>query len=207
LRAGVLTTDNNEKLTFYRAVAEAHPKDIRALNNVGCTLLSLGRTDEAITAFDRAKAIENNDVIKNNTAFAYLANGDMVKAEELFNSMTAATAGSRYGLGTIAITKGQYDQAVNLFGTEPSNNLALALILKGDLNRAKSTLESLTGIAKNGLSSYLKAIVGSRLDDKTYMISALKEAVGLNPAMKGWAKSDLEFAKYFADSAFTGLVQ
>ena len=47
--------------------------------------------------FDKAKAIENNDVVKNNTGFAYLVNGDLAKAEELFNSMTAATAGIKMG--------------------------------------------------------------------------------------------------------------
>jgi Flp pilus assembly protein TadD len=207
LHAGALTNDLNEKLSYYRTAAQSFPKCIRAHNNVGTTLLNLGRTDEAIASFDRAKAIENNDVVKNNTAFAYLAKGDFAQAEELFNSMTTATPESRYGLGTIAIIKGEYDRAVNFFGSEPSNNLALAQILKGDVNRAKTTLESLTGAAKNGLTSYLRAIVGSRLDDKNYMISALREALNLNSDMKAYAKSDLEFAKFFSDSAFSGLLQ
>ena len=63
----------------------------------------------------------------------------MVKAEEYFTSMTAATAESKWGLGYIAITKGEYDKAVNYFGTEPSFNLALAQVLKGDVNKAKLT--------------------------------------------------------------------
>ena len=31
--------------------------------------MALGKTDEAIVAFEKAKAIENNDVIKNNLGF------------------------------------------------------------------------------------------------------------------------------------------
>jgi hypothetical protein len=121
--------------------------------------------------------------------------------------MTAATTESKWGLGVIAITKGEYDKAVNYFGTEPCFNLALAQVLKGDVTKAKATLDSMTEMCKCGKPSYLKAIVGARLDDKTYMLNGLKEAIGFKPEWKAYAKTDLEFAKFFADSAFTGLVQ
>ena len=78
---------------------------------------------------------------------AALVKGDMAKAEEYFNSMTAATPESKWGLGVIAITKGEYDKAVNYFGTEPCFNLALALVLKGDVNKAKATLDSMKNFA------------------------------------------------------------
>ena len=207
LHAGALTSDLNEKLAFYKSTADAHPKCVRAHNNVAVTYLYLGKPDDAIAALDKAKAIANNDVVKSNTAFAYVLKGDMVKAEELFNSMTAATPESRYGLGIVAITKGEYDKAVNFFGNEASNNLALAQVLKGDVNRAKTTLESLTGEAKTALTSYLKAIVGSRLDDKAYTLNALKEAASLSPEFRAAMKNDIEFAKYFSDSSFAGLFQ
>jgi tetratricopeptide (TPR) repeat protein len=207
LHAGTIATDANDKLAFYKAAAENDPKCIRAQNNIGCALLDLGKTDEALAAFDKAKALENNDVVKNNTGFAYLVKGDMAKAEELFNSMTAATPESKWGLGVIAITKGEYDKAVNYFGTEPCFNLALAQVLKGDVNKAKATLDSMKEMCKCGKPSYLKGIVGARLDDKTYMLNGLKEAIGFKPEWKAYAKTDLEFAKFFADSAFTGLVQ
>jgi Flp pilus assembly protein TadD len=207
LHAGALTTDANEKLAFYKAAAESFPKDIRAHNNAGCALLSLDKADEALASFEKAKAIENNDVVKNNTGFAYLVKGDLVKAEELFNSMTAATTESKWGLGVIAITKGEYDKAVNFFGTEPCYNLALAQLLKGDVTKAKATLDSMTEMCKCGKPSYLKGIVGARLDDKTYMLNGLKEAFGFNADLKAYAKTDLEFAKFFADDAFKALVQ
>ena len=144
LHAGALTTDLNEQLKFYQATAQAYPKCVRAHNNIGVTLMYLGRTDEALASFETAKTIMNNDVVKNNLGFAMLVKGDMVKAEEYFNSMTTATADSKWGLGVIAITKGEYDKAVNYFGTEPCFNLALAHLLKGDLTKAKSTLDSTT---------------------------------------------------------------
>jgi Flp pilus assembly protein TadD len=207
LHAGTLATDDNDKLAFFTAAAENDPKCVRAQNNIGCALLSLGKADDALAAFEKAKALENNDVVKNNTGFAYLLKNDMVKAEELFNSMTAATTESKWGLGVIAITKGEYDKAVNNFGTEPCYNLALAQLLKGDVSKAKATLDSMTEMCKCGKPSYLKGIVGARLDDKTYMLNGLKEAFGFNADLKAYAKTDLEFAKFFADDAFKALVQ
>lgn len=207
LHAGALATDPNEKLAFYQTTAQNFPKCIRAHNNVGATYLSLGKADEALAALEKAKAIQNNDVVKNNEGFAYLLKGDIAKAEELFNSMTAATTESKWGLGVIAITKGEYDKAVNYFGNEPCFNLALAQVLKGDVSKAKATLDSMKEMCKCGKPSYLKGIVGARLDDKTYMLNGLKEAIGFKADWKAYAKTDLEFAKYFADDAFKAVVQ
>jgi tetratricopeptide (TPR) repeat protein len=207
LRAGALTTDMNEKLKFYQATAESYPKCIRAANNIGCSYMGLGKTDEAIAAFEKAKAIENNDVIKNNLGFGSLVKGDLVKAEEYFNSMTAATSESKWGLGVIAITKGEYDKAVNYFGSEPCGNLALAQLLKGDVNKAKLTLDGIKDLGKSGKPSYLKAIVGARLDDRNYMLNNLREAIGIKADWKAYAKTDLEFAKFFNDDTFKSTVQ
>jgi tetratricopeptide (TPR) repeat protein len=207
LRAGVLTTDINEQLRFYQAAAESYPRDIRTQNDIGFTYMALGKTNEAIAAFEKAKAIQNNDMIKNNLGFGSLVKGDLVKAEEYFNSMTAATPESKWGLGVIAITKGEYDKAVNYFGTEPCFNLALALVLKGDINKAKVTLDGMKELCKCGKPSYLKAIIGARLDDRNYMLNNLREAIGFKADWKAYAKTDLEFAKYFSDDAFKSTVQ
>ncbi|HVN57820.1 MAG TPA: hypothetical protein VMT63_05955 [Bacteroidales bacterium] len=207
LYAATLTKDVNEKLGYYQTASELFPKCIRAANNVGYCYLLLGKADEAVTALEKAKAIENNDIVKNNFGFAYLLKGDAAKAEEFFTSMTTATAESKYGLGILAIKKAAYDQAVNYFGSEPSYNLALALLLKGDVNKAKVTLESLKELCKCGKPSYLKAVVGARLDDRTYAFNNLREATGLKADWKAYAKTDLEFAKYFNDDTFKGIVQ
>jgi len=207
LRAASLTTDLNEQLKFYQAAAESNPKDFRAQNNIGNTYMALGKTDEAIAAFEKAKAIENNDVVKNNLGFGSLVKGDLPKAEEYFNSMTTATPESKWGLGVIAITKGEYDKAVNYLGTEPSYNLALAQYLKGDVPKAKATLDSMKDLGKTGKPSYLKAVIGARTDDKNYMLTNLREAVGFNADWKAYAKTDIEFAKFFNDDTFKSTIQ
>jgi len=206
LYAATLTKEANDQLKFYQAAAEANPKEFRAWNNLGYTLMVLGRTDEAITAFERAKAIDNNDVVKSNLGYTALVKGDLTKAEEYFNSMTAASNESKWGLGAISMTKGEYDRAVNYFGTESSFNNALAQLLKGDANRAKAILDSMEP-SKNGVSSYLKAVVGARLDDRNYMLAGLREAVAANADWKAYAKTDLELAKFWNDDTFKTVVQ
>lgn len=207
LRAASLSQDPNEALKFYQAAADNNPKDVRPINNVGHTYMTLGRIDDAIAAFEKARAIENNDVVKNNLGIASLAKGDVNKALEYFNSMTAATPESKWGLGTIAIIQGKYDEAVNSFGSEPSFNLALAQVLKGDVNRAKTTLDNVKDPAKTGKPAYLKAVVGARLDDRNFALNNLREAVATKADLKGFAKTDLEFAKYFNDDTFKSTVQ
>jgi len=207
LYAATLTEDKNEKLSFYKSTLEAYPKCIRAANNVGYAYMALGKTDEAIAAYEVAKAINNTDVIKNNLAFSYLVKGDYVKAKETFTSMTAATTESKYGLGVLALIDGKYDDAVNYFGSEPCFNLALAQVLKKDANKAKVTLDSMKEMCKCGKPSYLKAIVGARLDDRNYMLDGLREAVGFKADWKAYAKTDLEFAKYWNDDTFKSIVQ
>ncbi len=207
LYSATLTQDLNEQLKSYQAAAEKNSKCIRAHNNIGYTYMALGKTDEAIAAFEAAKAIQNNDVVKNNLGFTSLVKGDMAQAEEYFNSMTAATKESKYGLGIIAITKGEYDNAVNYFGTEPDVNNALALVLKGDLNKAKTMLDGMKELCKCGKPSYLKAVIGARLDDRDYALNNLREAIGFKADWKAYAKTDLEFAKYFNDDTFKAAVQ
>jgi len=206
LYAATLTKDQNEQLKFYQTALTNFPKCIRAQNNIGCLSMALGKVDDAIAAFEKAKAMENNDVVKNNLGMGALVKGDKVKAEEYFTSMTAATAESKWGMGVISITKGEYDKAVNYFGSEPCFNAALALALKGDNNKAKVTLDAVKDPCK-GKTAYLKGVVGARLDDRNYMLNGLREAIGVNADWKAYAKTDLEFAKFFNDDTFKSAVQ
>jgi len=207
LYAGTLTKDANEQLAFYKAALEAYPKCIRAANNIGYALMSLGKTDEAIVAYEAAKLINDNDVVKNNLAFCYLVKGDYAKAKEVFTSMTSATTESKWGLGVLSLIEGKYDDAVNYFGSEPCFNLALAQVLKKDVSKAKVTLDSAKELCPDGRGAYLKAVVGARLDDRNYMLDGLREAAAVKADWKAYAKTDLEFAKFWNDDTFKSIVQ
>ena len=206
LYAASLTTDAEEMLKFYQMAAAKDPKCYRAWNDVGYAYLRLGKPDEAMAALENAKALKNDDIVKSNMGFAALVKGNYTAATEYFNSMSASTPESKFGLGTIAIHEGKYDQAVNLLGDTPSLNLGLAQLLKGDINKAKVTMDAVKA-CKCGRPSYLKAVIGARLDDRDYMLNNLREAVGFNAEWAGYAKTDLEFAKFFTDDTFMSIVK
>jgi tetratricopeptide (TPR) repeat protein len=206
LYAGSLTTDPDEMLKFYQLASNKDPRDYRVWNDLGYTYLAMGKPVEGMAALEKAKALKNDDVVKNNMGFAALLNGDVKAASEYFNSMSASTPESRFGLGTIAIHEGKYDQAVNLLGDKPSMNLALAQLLKGDLNKAKATMDAVPP-CKCGAPSYLKAVIGARMDNKDAVINNLREAIGYNANWMNYAKTDLEFAKYFKDETFMSIVK
>ena len=206
LYAATLTNDPNEMLKYYQLAAEKEPKCFRAWNNIGWAYLQMGKADDAVVALEKAKALKNDDVVKNNLGFAALLKGDIKGAAEYFNSMSAATPESKFGLGTIAIHEGKYDQAVNMLGDKPTMNLALAQLLKGDLNKAKTTMDAVKP-CKCGAPSYLKAVIAARLDNKDGVISGLREAIGYNSDWKNYAMTDLEFSKYFTDDAFIAVTK
>ncbi len=206
LYAATLTNDPNEMLKYYQLATEKEPKCFRAWNNVGWAYLQMGKADDAMVALEKAKALKNDDNVKNNMGFAALLKGDIKGAAEYFNSMSAATPESKFGLGTIAIHEGKYDQAVNMLGDKPTMNLALAQLLKGDVNKAKTTMDAVKP-CKCGAPSYLKAVIAARLDNKDGVLSGLREAVGYNSDWKNYAQTDLEFAKYFTDDAFIAVTK
>jgi len=206
LYAATLTDDLDEKLKYYRIAARQHPQCMRAHNNIGYVLLKQGNVDEAKNAFEDASEIADNDVVKNNLGFVALMNGNKDEAESYFNSMSGSTSESEYGLGTIAIMDGEYDKAVNYFGNEASYNNALAHVLKGDLTKAKNMLDNMT-MTEGGYPSYLKAIIGARMDNSNYMLENLREAVNYNADWKEFAAEDLEFANFLNDSEFTAIVE
>ena len=206
LYAASLTDDLKEQLKYYEIAASQHPKCLRAHNNVAAVSLELGDVDAAKTALEKAQAIKNDDVVKNNLGYVALMQGNIEEAEEYFSSITSPTKESNHGLGVIAIMNGEYDRAVNYFNNEPSFNNALAHILKEDLSKAKNMLDNME-MCKDGSTSYLKAIIGARMDNKDYMLNGLREAVDYNSDWASYAVDDVEFAKFFNDSDFLSLVQ
>jgi tetratricopeptide (TPR) repeat protein len=206
LYAATLTNDPKEMLKYYQLATEKEPKCFRAWNNVGWAYLQMGDANDAMVALEKAKALKNDDIVKNNMGFAALLNGDIKAAAEYFNSMSAATPESKFGLGTIAIHEGKYDQAVNLLGDKPTMNLALAQLLKGDINKAKTTMDAVKP-CKCGAPSYLKAVIAARQDNKDGVLNGLREAVGYNSDWKNYAQTDLEFAKFFTDDAFIAVTK
>jgi tetratricopeptide (TPR) repeat protein len=206
LYAATLTTDMNEKLTFYKSAERLYPNDWRTSNNVGCIYLQQNKLSDAKAQFDKAaKASPNNPVVMNNQAICARWSGDRKTARETLNKAKAAGSEVSYNLGLIDIQDGKYTDAVSNFGSTATFNAALAKVLSGDLDGAASTIDK--SIEKeDALSYYLKAIIGARKGNKDMLINNLRTAVQKDPSLKAKAKTDVEFLKYREDSDFQGIV-
>jgi tetratricopeptide (TPR) repeat protein len=206
LYAGTLTTDLNEKLTFYKNAERKYPNDWRCANNVGCIYLQQNKLADAKAAFGRAAALSaNNPIIMNNQAICMRWEGDRKTARETFNKAKSAGPEVSYNLGLCDIQDGKYADALTNFGANTTFNVALAKVLSGDLDGALSTIDK-SSEKEDALSYYLKAIIGARKGNKDMLINNLRTAISKDVSLKSKAKTDVEFLKYRDDAEFKGLV-
>jgi len=203
--ATLVGKDLDKMLAFYQLAVEKNPDCIRAHNNVGFTYMHMGKVAEAKAAFEKAKAIKDIDLVKNNLGYVALLEGDLDGAKTLFTSLEKPTEESNFGLGIISVVEGKYQEAVNYMGTKPTFNLALAKLLNGDAAGAKTTIDAVD--SDNEWVYYLRAIVGARTQAEDYMFNNLRSSVGKNADMKEMTKTDLEFFKYFENDTFKSIVE
>lgn len=205
LYAANLVQDMNQKLSIYQAAASKYPDDIRAKNNVGYALINLNRVDEAQTALEAAKQVQDNDIVKNNLGVVAMKKGDLKAAEELFTSAMGAGETVSYNLGIIKIIQGKYADAINYFGNSNEVNAALAKLLAKQNDAALATLNNIK--SEEAIVYYLRAIVGARTANADMLYNNLRIAAGKSEELKANAKVDMEFFKYFNEETFKSIVQ
>lgn len=206
LYAATLTNNNEEKLAIYQAAAQNFPESYRAHNNVGYVCMLLGKTAEAKAAFEKAKALKDDEVSKCNLGAVALAEGDLKTAESLSSIGMSAGEAATYNLGIIKIKQGDYAAAVNYFGSKPSFNAALAQLLNGNNEKAIATLNEL-GDNAPAIVFYLKAVASARAGKEDGVLNNLRIAVGKDAKWKEYAKKDAEFLKFAQNEAFKGIIQ
>ena len=119
-------------------------------------------------------------------------------------------AGSKvnYNLGIVSIKEGEYETAINYFGSDPSFNASLAKYLNGDDEGAFRSAANLE--MDSPYRYYLLAVIAASQDKPEVVYENLKLAVEKckNPQMmKDNAKKDLEFAKLFEEAEFKAIVE
>jgi len=206
LYAGSLVSDANQKVTIYKAASENFPTCIRAKNNLGDAYLQLGKLAEAKDAFEAARKIKSDDIVKANLGAVALAQGDLKAAEELLAGSMSAGDAVNYNLGIIKIKQGDYPAAISYFGSKPSFNAALAQLLGGNNDKAISTLNAL-GDVKDGWVYYLKAVASARGGNADGAVANLRSAINLDSKIKAYALKDAEFLKLLTNDSFKQLLQ
>ncbi len=204
LYAATLFDDNNDKLAVYKKAFANFPSCIRAANAIGYTYFQMGNMSEAKAAFEKARAIKDIEVVKNNLGAVALHEGNLEEAENLISSALAAGAAANYNMGVIKTIQGDYAAAKSYYGGTASYNAALNQLLNEETDAALSTLGKVEDDAK---VFYLRAVAGARAQRQEVVLSNLRSAVNADASLKDRAKKDLEFRAYRDNETFTSIVE
>lgn len=208
LYTATLVEDVETKAAIYKKATKVAPKCVRAHNNMGAMLFKLGKMDEAEAAFNDAKGLKDHDIVNNNLGAIALKKGEVDAAKEAFTASLGAGSKVNYNLGIVNIIEGDYEAAMNYFGSEPSYNAALAMYLNGDDQGAWRVLAGLD--KESPFRSYMLAVVAAKQDkpDVAYENLGLACEKCKSPEwMKARAAKDLEFRKLFNEPGFKAVVE
>ncbi len=192
LYTATLVDNNADKTAIYKKTTELYPSDARAYNNLASMAMIDGDVSKAKDYLDEAIKVNPDQAEPYaNRGLLELIDGDKEKAEA--DIAKATTLGDvSYAQGVLEISKGNYSSAVDLLKGDNTNTLALAQLLNKDYSGAVETLDNAT--SKDGLNSYLHAIVAARRDNKYAANSYLKQALEQDPSLEEYASKDLELA-------------
>ncbi|MGY8928909.1 MAG: tetratricopeptide repeat protein [Flavobacteriales bacterium] len=197
LFSATLFPDVSDKLAVYTSCSGAYSNDHRGYNNAGVCLMEMGRRNQAEEAFNAARSLSpNNAAVLNNVGAIARQKGMTEEAASLF-AKAGSGAEVSYNKGLVAITQGEYGSAISNMSGSASANLALAKLLNGDTNGAKTTL--MNAGDNSAISSYLLAICCARLDDAAGVKANVNAALTKDGTLKGKAQTDLEFANFSAE--------
>ena len=194
LYVATLTDDNPKKMEIYNKAASLYPGDYRIMNNLGAVQYKMKDYKGAQSSFERAAQLNpQSKEAAMNKGLIYMLDGNWTQAN--VNLGTAAgVPENKDALGVYYLSQGELAKAKVAFDDSKTNNAALAQILSKDYVAARNTLASITH--PDATTYYLTAILGARTNNETMVMSNLREAVKLDPALLARAKKDLEFKNY-----------
>ena len=195
LYAATLTDDMNEQFAIYKKASETYPQDSRAFNNMGVIHMRKNEMNEANNMFKRSNDLQENPVASNNMAIYARVNGDRKKASEGYGKAAGAGDEVNYNMGLIDLQNGNYASAVQNMKGYNTFNKALAQVLAGSTEAAKTTLNQ-SPEKDTAEGKYLMAIIAARSSDSAAVSSNLQAAYALDASLKEKAASDLEFRNY-----------
>ena len=194
LFAATLFDDLNDKLEVYQNTARVHADDYRGHNNVGVVLTDLGRMKQAEEAFNAAKALASGNGVVNTNLGAMARQNGNIEGAAAYYGKASGVAELSYNKGVLAIAQGDYGRAISSMGGSATLNLALAKILNGDANGARTTLQN--GDSDSAIADYLLAVCAARLDDGAGVRKHIRAAIDKDASLRNRALSDLEFRNH-----------
>lgn len=210
LHLASVLTDNAQKTTVYNAFNTKFPNDWRGYNGLAAISLSTGDYAGAMTNLEKANSISpENGTILANMGVVYRNKGDYANADKSYKAASAKGVNVSYNMGVLDIKRGNYAEAVSNFNKAGKKdfNTALAELLNGNTEGAKSILDNLAPEAKDWNCYYLRAIASSRSNNADDAAANLTRALQLNPEVRNMAKEDVEFIKLWSTPAFQGAIK
>ena len=139
--------NHHELIDFYKAVAEAHPEDIRNYFWLLDLLIADCRTEEAREYAQRMKRVEYSYHYEMYMGYICRAEGDMAAAMDWWNRMTEHSPEKSqiwHEMGSIHAKLGRYDEAVEFYKksmplrksprvTDCEDAISQILLIKGDI--------------------------------------------------------------------------
>lgn len=205
LYSAILYDDIDKKKEIYNTAVKLYPGDYRAYNNLGVIAYNNGDYATAAAQFAKAANADSSaPEVKVNLGYMQLLEGNVHDAESYITMGTDAKAGDE-ALGNLYIAQGEYGRAASFLQDTKSNSAALAQLLNKDYSTARATLEAIEN--PDATTHYIKAVLGARTSNISFVYDGLKNAVKLDPAMARKAAGDLEFIKYAQDATFMNIIK
>ena len=207
LFAATLTEDKQTKVNIYKSGTKTYADNWKFWNNAGAILMEMGLANDAKPYIEKANALSpNNAVVLNNMGVLASWDKDYATAKTRYEAAQSGGVSANYNLGILKIREGDYDGALQLFGSKTCKyNVALAQVLKLDYTNATSNLNCCK--LGNGAPFYLLAIIGARTNNSSMLYDNLKKAIAAEPSYKAQAKEDREFFKFFNSTDFQNIVK
>lgn len=222
--AASLTESLDEKVKIYQALIK-QTDSWAAHNNLAATYLEMAKKEidptqksdyvtKAMNHLQIALKKEDNAVAATNQVAAFVLKGMKTEARQAAEKAASLnperdTEKKLMAMkGTLEIKDAKYSEAVQSLSKAQENyevlfNLALANLLKGDLNAAQNGFKGAINVNPEGeLAYYGGAVTAARKADEGAMLDMLKKAVQLEQTLAQKAQNDLEFRNYWASENF-----
>jgi Flp pilus assembly protein TadD len=204
LSVASLLTNKTKKMDAYRQLIKDYPNDWRAYNNLATLYLQDKNWKDAGTLIDQSMKIQAHPENNYNMGLMQLAQGNYNNAQARLVNLPNTSQWDN-ARGAVEILRGNYANAVSIYGNEVCNNAALAQLMNKNYTMASSTLNKIS--SPNAITYYLKAVLGARTNDRNMVMNNMRQVKSLDKSLASSAKNDIEFARYINDSQFTDMVK
>ena len=205
LYSSILTEDEAEQAGIFNTAIKLYPNDYRAYNNLGVMAYNKGDYNSAASYFAKAESVAKAaPEVMVNLGYLELLEGNVAEAEGYMAKGADAKAGDE-ALGNLYLAQGEYGRAAALLKGKNTNSALLAQVLNKNYVAARETLDEMEN--PDAMTYYIKALLGARTSNVSFVYDGLKRAVELDPSLAKKAMGDLEFAKYMKDSTFCNILK